>query len=324
VYDEVNPVVLGYIEDRRLAGKALTATELLTKLGVSDARNVNSEYAWRRKGEPEVICTVWAEFIEVDSSGRWYMRDSLEVEARRGGGERTALQKRRGRDRKNLLQEAAANGRPVIVFLQINQKSIEELERNESATTSVRVKDDEYWHVVGWDDAEKEAWLVRGGKPWIPANNQNDLKGDPSETKSPHDDDNPPSDSGNDSNFGFPDAETRKKVESAAVEFVREQYEAKGYRVTSKETSNLGYDLEVVDATAGELVAAVEVKGTSGDAPNFYITRNERACAEALQAWRLAIVTNALTNPRLTTLSVNEMEEYFDFSVVAWRCVQRE
>ncbi|WP_367189905.1 DUF3883 domain-containing protein [Burkholderia sp. Ed8] len=289
--NEVPPVVLKYLDNRRLAGKNLSATELLTKLGVKDARNLNSEYAWRRQGDPEVICTVWAEFIQIDPRGRWYTKERLQAETRLGGGERTPVQKRRGQERIDLLRLAANSGKAVIAFLQINQKSIKELEQNESAATSVRVKDDEVWHVVGWDEAKKEAWLVRGTDPWIPTVNQADLTFDEAQPGSPDTSETPPSGSENDSNFGFPDADTRKKVEKAAVDFVTLHYDSEGYRVDNEEKSNLGYDLAIFDSTTGELIAAVEVKGTSGDAPNFYITRNERACAAKLGVWQLAIVT---------------------------------
>ena len=86
----------------------------------------------------------------------------------------------------------------------------------------------------------------------------------------------------------------RKKVEKAAEEAVKKHYREKGFshdddddNVTKK---NLGFDFIF---RKGRTEHHVEVKGTSGDLPRFFMTRNENAYREA-RAWRLAIVTNAL------------------------------
>ena len=93
--------------------------------------------------------------------------------------------------------------------------------------------------------------------------------------------------------FGTP--EHRKKVEKAAEDAVKRHYRAKGFshdddddNVTKK---NLGFDFIF---RKGRTEHHVEVKGTSGDLPRFFMTRNENAYREA-PAWRFAIVTNALS-----------------------------
>lgn len=314
--NEVTQEVLSYIDKQRLGGNDRTATDWLTRLGIADPSSVNSEYAWKRTGEPAVICTIWAEFIQVDQCGRWYARERIEPDTKLGGGERSATQKRRAQNRIDLLRPIEGSSKPVVALLQINEKSIDELEQNENAKTSVRVRDEERWHVVGWDESKKEAWLVRGSTPWVPSM-------DKPKAERPTDDDDPATPDENESNFGFPDYETRKKIEDAAVAHVRQHYQSLGYRVDSKETQNLGYDLEVTDSLTGKILTHVEVKGTSKAAPAFYITRNERATAKALDTWKLAIVTNVIDEPKLRILSADEMETTFEFTEIAWRCLPR-
>ena len=93
---------------------------------------------------------------------------------------------------------------------------------------------------------------------------------------------------------GFGTPEHRKKVEKAAEEAVKKHYCTKGFshdddgdNVTKK---NLGFDLIFRE---GRTEYHVEVKGTSGDLPRFFMTRNENVYREKPK-WRFAIVTNAL------------------------------
>ena len=91
----------------------------------------------------------------------------------------------------------------------------------------------------------------------------------------------------------FGTQKNRKKVEKSAEEAVKRHYCEKGFshddddNVTKK---NLGFDFIF---RKGRTEHRVEVKGTSGDLPRFFMTRNENAYREA-RAWRFAIVTNAL------------------------------
>ncbi|CAJ0776402.1 DUF3883 domain-containing protein [Ralstonia chuxiongensis] len=313
---EVPQEVFSYIDKQRLDGKDQSATEWLTRLGVAEPRSVNTEYAWSRNRDPAVVCTIWAEFVQIDRHGRWYVRERLEADTKLGGGERSTNQKRRAQNRINLLRPTEGSSKTVVALLQINKTSIEELKQNENAETIVRVKDEEHWQVVGWDESKKEAWLVRGAAPWLPSL-------DEPTAEPPPVDESRASPGENESNFGFPDYETRKRIEDAAVAHVRQHYQGLGYRVDSKETQNVGYDLEVTDSSTGEIVGRVEVKGTSQQVPAFYITRNERATAKALDVWKLAIVTNAIDEPTLQILSADEMEADFEFTEIAWRCLPR-
>ena len=89
---------------------------------------------------------------------------------------------------------------------------------------------------------------------------------------------------------GFGTPEHRKKVEKAAEKAVKKQYRAKGFSCTDVTRKYLGFDfIFSKDRTEHH----VEVKGTSGDLPRFFLTRNENSYREN-PAWRFAIVTNAL------------------------------
>ena len=93
---------------------------------------------------------------------------------------------------------------------------------------------------------------------------------------------------------GFGTPEHRKKVEKAAEKAVKSHYRAKGFSCTDVTKKNLGFDFIF---RKGRTERHVEVKGTSGDHPRFFMTRNEN-CYRENPVWRIAIVTNALSpNP---------------------------
>jgi hypothetical protein len=117
----------------------------------------------------------------------------------------------------------------------------------------------------------------------------------------------------------FPDQEDRDRVEDAATEKVTKEYEGQGFTVQDVSPDNLGYDLEVQDGT-GKPVFHVEVKGTSSETPGYFLTRNEFERSRALDSWRLAIVTSALSQPRMHVLTAQEMQDGFGFEPLAWRC----
>jgi hypothetical protein len=71
---------------------------------------------------------------------------------------------------------------------------------------------------------------------------------------------------------GFGSVETNRRVEKAAIEFVRCRYEEDGWTVRSVEAQKLGYDLQC-DREGVQVHA--EVKGTQGDDVCFIITAAE-------------------------------------------------
>lgn len=91
---------------------------------------------------------------------------------------------------------------------------------------------------------------------------------------------------------GFGTPEENRAVEEAAVAFVVGEYERKGWRVTSRESDRIGYDLE---CTKGREELHVEVKGVSGEQWTFMFTSGELRKADEDPAFRLAAVRRANT-----------------------------
>ncbi|MGO1049050.1 protein NO VEIN domain-containing protein [Crossiella sp. CA198] len=102
----------------------------------------------------------------------------------------------------------------------------------------------------------------------------------------------PPTSSG----AGFGSAELNRKVELAAMAAVTEYYAKRGARVADVSLHRRGWDLDC-HLDNGE-VLRVEVKGVRGDSPRFLLTRNEFIKATRPD-WRLAVVTGALTTPKV-------------------------
>ena len=102
-----------------------------------------------------------------------------------------------------------------------------------------------------------------------------------------------------------PDPTRRAMVEKAAIEYVVKYYKGKGYECVSVEQENKGWDLQ---STQGAVRLLVEVKGCSGDAGKVELTPNEYAAMRHhrhREIYRLAIVTLALDNPRLSIVRFN-------------------
>jgi hypothetical protein len=117
---------------------------------------------------------------------------------------------------------------------------------------------------------------------------------------------------------GFADSKTRKEIEQAAIKFVTDHYKAQDYTVESRESQNLGYDLLAVKAST---TLYLEVKGTDGTSPRFFLTRNECKCAGQEANWRLLIVTKArTTTPELQILTIQEVKRMFKLDPLAWEC----
>lgn len=128
------------------------------------------------------------------------------------------------------------------------------------------------------------------------------------------------------------DAKKRKLVEERSVDAVKAHFSA--WICESKETQNLGYDLLLKSRKTGEEMH-VEVKGTSLDEPNFFISKNEYEYAKKLSLndqrarrnldgswrplWRLAMVHDALAKAAVNVHTFSEMEKLFEVSPIAWR-----
>jgi hypothetical protein len=119
-----------------------------------------------------------------------------------------------------------------------------------------------------------------------------------------------------------PWARPDKRVEKAAVAFVRRKLIREGYKVKSCEHIICGYDL---DAVRGAEHRCVEVKGCSGTRPGFFITLTERNRAETDPLWELAIVMNPLSrNKHLEFFSGAEMKHTFELTSIQWRGLPRK
>lgn len=116
---------------------------------------------------------------------------------------------------------------------------------------------------------------------------------------------------------GFADPETRREVELAAIEFVQTHFENQGYIVEDHQRDNLGYDLLAVKAGLSLLL---EVKGTDGTVPRFFLTRNEWKCAVLEADWLLVVVTRARTRPQLQILTMQQVESTYHRDALAWEC----
>lgn len=332
--NEVNPVVFKVVDDIRMNSPKLGITEVIKRMGVRDASERRADYVWQLSGGGYLL-TIWSEFVHVHANGRWFYVETLDTKTRLGGGARSHLQQMRAEARVEALRQMHASQQDCAAVLQINRVPIAELEQNKNAEVGVRVKDPERWHVAQWDADRGRAVLVRGGGDWAPTDAEVDEHlarrrmdgvlnvqvrgGEASSDSSPSDPPSQPPVSPPQPRLWFPDQAHRDAVEAAAMAHMTAFYEAQGLVVHDVSDKNLGYDLRVEDAAQTPL-HLVEVKGTSAREEGFYISRNERRCANTDPAWRLAIVTSALTEPEERIYTASEMEKRFGFEPLVWRC----
>jgi hypothetical protein len=110
-------------------------------------------------------------------------------------------------------------------------------------------------------------------------------------------------------------------VEDAAIQKVTEHYKNRGWQVQPVETENRGYDLL---CTKDRREEHVEVKGLIRDVPDFTMTANELMRAEDDPAFRIAIVTNALSsNLKLEIFTGDALLDIFDFHALQYRVTKR-
>lgn len=93
------------------------------------------------------------------------------------------------------------------------------------------------------------------------------------------------------------DQERKARVEMAAIRVCCDHFERLGYAIKSVEKDNVGWDLEAI---LGKTKLLIEAKGLSGSNPSIELTPNEfRAFSEKSASYRLGIVVDALSRPRL-------------------------
>lgn len=115
---------------------------------------------------------------------------------------------------------------------------------------------------------------------------------------------------------GFGDPVNNKKVEDAAMQAVRSHLEKRGYTVSDVSRRNVGWDLTAY-RSRDKHVRFVEVKGVSGTREKVLLTRNEVNRADANPEWELAIVTSALSDPKIRFYSVRALDECM--RVLVWQ-----
>ena len=280
---EVDPRVLTVIDEMRLKGPRLTPVEIVAKMGVFDARDKPFEHAWLATGD-NVIATIWAEWVNVAANGRWFYLESLDVHHRAGGGERSAQQVQRAKDRLALLKRSHDAGNGFRALLQTNRIAILEVESNKDAKVSTRVRDDDEWHVASWEPDHKLAVLVRGPRGWSPSE---------AEVQTARERGNVPQKLSAAAKAADDEKATPQAVQAAALEYVVKHFTGYGYK--AENMTGKGFDLEVSNAK-GQTLLRVTVKGTAPGVPSFKLSKEESDCSKREPLWRLLVVTDAGTD----------------------------
>lgn len=108
------------------------------------------------------------------------------------------------------------------------------------------------------------------------------------------------------------DPEHNSKVEKTAIKVAWKYYENLGYSLASVEKDNVGWDLE---AAQNKTKLRIEVKGLSGTSPNIELSPNEfKAFSENHKGYRLAVITEALTSPKLYICHYSQEHEAWQVS----------
>lgn len=102
--------------------------------------------------------------------------------------------------------------------------------------------------------------------------------------------------------FGSPDKNAI--VEAAAMQAVIEHY--RGWEHEDVSSDKVGWDITFTKRSSGER-ARVEVKGVSSGVPTVLLTRNELKAARTKSDWRLAVVTRALSDPKVHEYTSEEV-----------------
>ncbi|CAN7220869.1 hypothetical protein LJR039_000701 [Pseudorhodoferax sp. LjRoot39] len=274
---EVAPAVLAVINEKRLSGDKRTPVEIITKMGVFDARDKASDMAWLASGD-NIIVTIWAELVSVGEGGRWFLLESLDPLHRIGGGERTELRIQRTKDRIQLIKRALDADQGLRAVLQTNRVAIADLETDKAARMSVRVPDEQEWHVAVWSPEQRHVVLVRGPRGWVP----NEAEIQAARARAGIVD-------------AAPDAAAIAvgggDLQSAALDHLTRHFAGYGYKTEMLETPNPGYAAEVRDKKGKTLLKLV-VKGTATGATGYALTAEERAFARRDPQWRLAVVSD--------------------------------
>ena len=117
------------------------------------------------------------------------------------------------------------------------------------------------------------------------------------------------------SGAGFGTPKQNRLVEKSARQALMKYFPRHKYKIRSREKENIGYDFDVRSANE---TLHVELKGVSGTDLSFVITANEVKCACKDQRFRLAVVTNARTAPRVWLFTAKEFLKRFTLKPLAY------
>ena len=120
---------------------------------------------------------------------------------------------------------------------------------------------------------------------------------------------------------GFGDPETNRKVEQAAISFVRNYYEQNLWSIKSVESEKLGYDLLCTKTAIQE---HIEVKGVQDNMMSFIITSGEVKQSQLDKGFVLCVVTSALSNPKLHKFTAKEFNKQFVLDAIAYRATKQK
>ena len=110
------------------------------------------------------------------------------------------------------------------------------------------------------------------------------------------------------SKYTPPETEMKKEIEDNAIKKATRYYKNKGYKVTSVEKENRGWDL-TVRKDGKEL--HIEVKGTSRNDFHFFLSKNECSKMKSDPKWRLFVVRDALGNSESLEILKSEIKTFF-------------
>lgn len=281
---EVDSKVLAVIEEERLSGPRLSPVDILSKMGVLDARNKPFESAWLATGD-SVVATIWGEYVNVAVNGRWFYIESLNTQARSDGGERSANQAQRATTRLTLLKRTFDAGQGFRAVLQTNRMAIVEAESNKNAKISTRVRDDQEWHVATWSPELQIAVLVRGPRDWQPSAD---------ELKAARRSHAPSGRTTGTSGGDEMQVASESDVDDAAKGYVLRHFTSYGYQAEDVSSQGLGYDVEVKDKKGATLLL-VCVRGASVGIQIRDLSAQEHASSKREKLWKLIVVADPLT-----------------------------
>tara|TARA_R110000796_G_scaffold244797_1_gene368147 strand:+ start:2492 stop:3514 length:1023 start_codon:yes stop_codon:yes gene_type:complete len=125
-------------------------------------------------------------------------------------------------------------------------------------------------------------------------------------------------------NHGYASSEHRRTVELAAEKFAKHRFQ-KHFYIKDVTKDNLGYDFHLNEKNGSRQIL-LEIKGTSGSRPMFYLTRNELKCLRKnVSDFHLFLVTNTLSKAPLGHLfTASEIEDRFDLEPLSYQAIPKK